>query len=86
MSDTTTKDTGKTNISSLVEQLKVRRDFKIRGMIGEPGHKDRLSYISLTRQIQEDKDREFDEQEIVHAVISAITPGLHLHNVLESTP
>ena len=61
------------------------KDFKIRGFIGEKGQKDKLSYISLLRQIKEGRDKGYTDKEIVNAVLRAITPGLYLRNVLETT-
>ena len=61
-----------------------RKDFKIRGAIGEAGHKDILSDISLLKQIEEGKDKSYSDKEIVNAVIKAITPELYLRNVLET--
>ena len=58
------------------------KDFKIREAIGEAGQKDKLSYVSLLKQIEEGKAR---AKEIVNAVIKAVTPGLYLRNILETT-
>ena len=60
------------------------KDFKIRGAIGEAGQKDKLSDISLLKQIEEGKDKSYSDKEIVNAVIKAITPELYLRNVLET--
>ena len=69
-----------------IKSLKLHklRDFKINGMIGTPGQKDKLSYSSLSYQIQNGRERGFSEKEICSAVIRAITPGSHLRNYLES--
>ena len=67
------------------ERSAFHKDFKIRGQIGESGQKDKLSYISLLKQIDEGKEKGFDDREIVSAVLRAITPGLYLRNVLETT-
>ena len=67
------------------ERSAFHKDFKIRGFIGENGQKDKLSYISLLKQIEEGRDKGYSDKGIVNAVLRAITPGLYLRNVLEST-
>ncbi len=59
------------------------REFKISGFIGEPGQKDRLTFSSLARQIESGLNKGYQQQEIVDAVIRAITPGLQLRSYLE---
>lgn len=59
------------------------REFKISGFIGEPGQRDRLTFSSLARQIESGLNKGYPEQEIVDAVIRAITPGLQLRSYLE---
>ena len=54
-------------------------DFKSSGFIGENGQKDKLSYISLLKQIEEGRDKGYSDnsdKEIVNTVLRAITPGL----------
>ncbi len=60
-----------------------RKDYKISGQIGEPGQKDRLTFSSLARQIENGFSRGYSETEIVDAVIRAIVPGLQLRSYLE---
>lgn len=59
------------------------REFKISGFIGEPGQRERLTFSSLARQIESGLNKGYQEQEIVDAVIRAITPGLQLRSYLE---
>ena len=61
-----------------------RKDFRIRGSIGEPKQVDKLSYVSLMRQINEALAKGYQEDEIINEVLRSITPGLHLRNVLET--
>ena len=61
------------------------KDFKIRGFIGEKGQKDKFSSISLLKQVEEGRDKGYSDTEIVNAVLRAITSGLYLRNVLETT-
>ena len=61
------------------------KDFKIKGFIVEVGQRDKLSYISLLKQIEEEIEKGCSNKEIVNAVLRAITPGLYLRNVLETT-
>ena len=58
--------------------------FKIRGAIGEAVQKDKLSYVSLLKQIKEWNGKDYSEKEIVNALLKAICPGLYLWNVLEN--
>ena len=71
------------NVAAL-QKLHRLRDFKINGTIGNAGQKDKLSYSSLSYQIQNGKDRGFSEKEICSAVIRAITPGNMLRTYFES--
>ena len=67
------------------ERSAFRKDFKIRGFVGEKGQKDKLLHRSLLKQIEEGRDKGYSDKEIVHAVLRAITPSLYLRNVLETT-
>ena len=60
------------------------KDLKIKGFIGEVGQRDKLSYLSRLKQIEEGIEKRYSDKEIVNAVLRAITPGLHLRNVLET--
>lgn len=60
-----------------------RKDFKIAGQIGEPGQKDRLTFSSLARQIENGLSKGYPESDIVDAVVRAIVPGLQLRSYLE---
>ena len=51
------------------------KECKIRGSIGDPGEKDKVSYYGLLSQIVEKQSEGYDENRIVGAVINAITPG-----------
>ena len=51
------------------------KECKIRGSIGDPGEKDKLTYYGLLAQIVEKQNEGYDENRIVGAVINAITPG-----------
>lgn len=60
-----------------------RKDFKMAGQIGEPGQKDKLTFSSLARQIENGLNKGYPESEIIDAVIRAITPDLQLRSYLE---
>ena len=62
----------------------LRREFRIKGQIGEAGQPDKLSYISLMHQINEGKQQGYDDNDIVNGVIRAMMPNLTLRNVLET--
>ena len=66
------------------ERSAFHKDFKIRGFIGENGQKDKLSYISLLKQIEEGRDKGYSDKDVVNAVLRTIDPGLYLRNVLRT--
>ena len=66
-----------------VYQLK---NFKINGMIGGLGEKDKLPYSSLSYQIENGRKMGFSEEKICAAVIKAISPSNHLRTYFESIP
>ncbi len=67
----------------LTQSLLWQRELKISGQVGEPGQKDKLSFSSLAHQIEDRKNKNVPEHEIVHAVIKAIVPGMQLRSYLE---
>ena len=80
---------GKLNILRELGVLKktslLRKEFRVKGSIGEAGQKEKLTYVSLMHQINEAKAAEYDQDEIVNGVIRAMVPCLTLRNVLETT-
>ena len=64
-------------------EVTLRREFKISGQIGERGQKEKLSYLSLVRQVELGLDKGHTDTEIVEAVIRAVSPGLPLRDMLE---
>lgn len=70
-------------LTHTLQEVTLRREFKICGQIGDPGQRDKLSYLSLVRQIEMGIDKGHSETEIVEAVIRAISPGLPLRDMLE---
>ena len=62
----------------------LRKDFKIRGIIGNSGQKDRISFISLTNQINDGRTAGYSDNEIVGGVLKAMSTNLCLINVLET--
>ena len=63
----------------------LRHDFKIIDQVGEVGQKEQLSYISLIPQIEAGLAKGYSENEIVHAVINAVSPGLSIQSYLEGS-
>lgn len=66
-----------------VPEVTLRKEFRIFGQIGEAGQKEKLSYISLSNQIESGLKKGYTENEIIEAVIRAVSPGLHLRELLE---
>ena len=61
------------------------KDFKIKSFIGEVRQRDKLSYISLLKQIEAGIEKRYSNKEIVNAALRVITSSLYLRNVLETT-
>ena len=72
------------NVSLIDVKTALRRDFKIMGVIGGEEQKDRLSFVSLIRQIDAGLEKGYKEREIIDAVIRAISPSLKLRSYLET--
>lgn len=66
-----------------VPEVTLKKDFKIWGQIGEAGQRDKLSFTSLTNQIESGIKKGYSENEIIEAIIKAVSPGLHLRDLLE---
>lgn len=64
-------------------EVTIRKDFKIKGQIGEKEQKDKLSYMNLLHQMDLGLQKGYPESEIVEAVINAISPGLSIRGMLE---
>ena len=64
----------------------LRRKFKVRGKTGEPGQRDKLTYVSLMHQIRDAQAAGYKEDEIVSTVINCMVPTLTLRGVLKTTP
>ena len=75
---------GATTYGSNVGPTVIRtKELKLNGQIGEPGEAGKLNYGSLFYQITAAKARKYPHEEIIAAVIKAITPNLPLRNHLE---
>ena len=61
-----------------VEQSIFRRDFKIQGVVGDPGQKENLGYQALISQIEAGLTKGYSDKEVVSAVVSAVQPVLQL--------
>ena len=67
-----------------VEQSIFCRDFKILGVVGELGQKDKLGYQALISQIEAGPAKGYSDKEVVSAVVRAVQPGLQLRSYLEN--
>ena len=65
------------------EESAFQKDFKISGVIGEAGQKDKLSYGALLKFIEEEKNKGYSYKEIVNAAIKAVALGFYIQNVLD---
>ena len=62
----------------------LRREFKISGQIGKPGQTEKLTFISLMLQTDWGLKGDYQENEIVDAVIRAISPHSSLTSYVET--
>ena len=60
------------------------KDFKIKGQIGQPNQRDKLSYISLLSQINAGVEKGYSETEICYAVVNSICGDLTIRKYLET--
>lgn len=72
-----------TTASTRLPEVTLRREFRISGQIGDAGQKDKLSYTSLINQMESGQRKGHGEAEIIEAVTRAVSPGLHLREMLE---
>ena len=68
----------------LEQKRLLKKDFKIRGIIGNSEQKDRLSFVSLTYQIDHCRTAAYSDNKFVGGVLKAMSPDLCLKNVLET--
>lgn len=86
MEETELKASATTASKPTTSDLKqaLRREFKIIGQIGEPGQKDKLTFVSLVRQIESALSKGYPEAEVIDGVIRAIIPSMQLRSYLET--
>ena len=70
--------------SYLCQTSLLRKDFKIKGIVGSSGQKDQISFESLIHQINDARTAGYSDNEIVGGVLKATLPNLCLKNVLET--
>ncbi len=73
---------GLCGLAASLARIPPRLEFRICGQIGEAGQREKLSYTSLMNQIESGL-RTHPETEIIEAVTRAVSPGLHLRDMLE---
>ena len=71
-----------TTVSVDLKSSVFRREFRIKGQIGEPNQADKLSYIALVKQIDSAVERGYTQSEIVDSIVQAIVPGMYLRSYL----
>ena len=74
-------ETKETKINLDVSNVQ-RREFKIHGVVAGDNFKDGLSFVSLSRQIDAGLKAGYKENEIIDAVIRAVSPSLQLRSYL----
>ena len=81
MVDATPNEVVKVPVAA-IEKNFLRREFKIQGIVGEPGQKDKLGYQSLISQIESGLKKQYSEAEVVNAVVRAVQSGLQLRSYI----
>ena len=76
-------DEGKVQLSSAA-LLSLKREFKISGQIGDPGQTEKLTFVSLTNQIDYGIKCGYPEDEITAAVTRSIAPQNFLRSYIEN--
>ena len=71
---------------SSMENLKsiLRREFRIVGVLGPQAMKENLSFMSLSRQIEEGLKRGYEEKEVIDGIIKCISSSLPLKDYIEA--
>ena len=67
----------------LIDVTKLK-DFRIKGQVGNPNQKEKLSYISLMNEIGAGITNGYPEHDIVMTVIESISPDLPIKDYLEA--
>ena len=67
----------------LIDVTKLK-DFRIKGQVGNPNQKEKLSYISLMNHIRAGITKGYPEHDIVMAIIESISPELSIRGYLEA--
>ena len=76
-------DEGKVQLSSAA-LLSLKREFKISGQIGDPGKTEKLTFVSLTNQIDYGIKCGYPEDEIIATVTRSIAPQNFLRSYIEN--
>ena len=80
----TDKVVGKSDQEAIVSTGIFKTPWKFQGVISDPNMPNRLSFISLIRQIDTALAKKYTETEVIAAVNSAISSSSHLRSYLES--
>ena len=71
-----------TTVSVDLKSSVFRREFHIKGQIGEPNQADKLSYIALVKQTDSAAEQGYTQNEIVDRIVQAIVHGVYLRSYL----
>ena len=73
--------------SELAELIKfLKKDFKIKGTIRNPGQKDGIKFSQICRDIQRGERKKYSEEDICEEVIRVTSPDIPLRELLECEP
>ena len=76
-------DESKVQLSSAA-LLGLKREFKLSGQVGDQGQKEKLTFVSLTNQIDYGIKRGYPEDEIIAAVTRSIAPQNFLRSYIKN--
>ena len=79
-----TKNVAKGKVTFDLKSSLLRREFRIKGQIGEPERSDKLSFLSFIKQFDSCIGKGYEEHEIIDGVIQAIMPSMKLRSYLET--
>ena len=82
--DLVTKNVAKGKVTFDSKNSLLQSEFRIKGQIGEPEQSDKLSFVSLIKQIDSGIGKGYEENEIIDGVIQAIMLSMKLRSYLET--
>ena len=80
--DLVTKHVAQDKVTFELKNSLPKHEFRIKGQIGEPEQNDKLSFVSMIKQIDSGIGKGYEEHEIIDGVIQVIIPNVKLRRYL----